>query len=111
MKDEERSCRGVIENFPLGTVTKLDDRRVFIFAGKDGLHAISSVCTHLGCLVSLRETGFQCPCHGSRFDRDGRVIAGPAPRNLPWFEINRGLDGSLVVDASREVGMGKTFKV
>ena len=38
---------GTAENFPVGTVKKLDDKGVFIFSTDDGLHAISSVCTHL----------------------------------------------------------------
>ncbi len=45
-----------------------------------GLHAVSLRCTHLGCLVRFNaaETSWDCPCHGSRFDVDGRVLEGPA---------------------------------
>ncbi len=48
------------------------------------LHAISARCTHMGCLVSWNtaEQSWDCPCHGSRFDVDGRVIQGPAVRPL-----------------------------
>lgn len=102
---------GIPENFPVGVVKKLEDQRVYIFSENDGLHAISSVCTHLGCIVALTDTGFQCPCHGSKYNRDGKVIAGPAPRNLPWWEISQSLDGSLIVDAAKEVKQGTTFKV
>ena len=102
---------GKPEEFPVGAVKKLDHKRVFIFSGSDGLHAVSSVCTHLGCIVNTAEWGFQCPCHGSRFDKNGKVIAGPAPRNLPWFEISRHVDGSLVVDAGREIKAGTIFRV
>lgn len=47
-------------------------------------HAISAVCTHLGCIVDWdADTGeFACPCHGSRFDADGEVTSGPAGRSL-----------------------------
>ncbi len=99
------------ENFPVGTVKKLDDKRVFIFSDNDGLYAVSSVCTHLGCIVNAVDWGFMCPCHGSKFNRDGRVISGPAPRNLPWFRITRHIDGNLVVDAGREIKTGTKFKV
>ena len=102
---------GIPENFPVGVVKKLEDQRVYIFSENDGLHAISSVCTHLGCIVALTDTGFQCPCHGSKFNLEGKVIAGPAPRPLPWWEISQSLDGTLIVDAATEVKQGTTFKV
>lgn len=99
------------ENFPVGTVKNLDEKGVFIFSNDDGLHAISSVCTHLGCIVSVTETGFQCPCHGSQYDDNGRVVAGPAPRNLAWLEISRSVDGSLMVDTASAVPAGTTLKL
>jgi len=102
---------GKAENFPVGTVKKLDDKGVFIFSNDDGLHAISSVCTHLGCIVAVTETGFQCPCHGSKYDENGKVIGGPAPRNLAWLEISRGLDGSLMVDTATAVPAGTRLKL
>jgi glycine/D-amino acid oxidase-like deaminating enzyme/nitrite reductase/ring-hydroxylating ferredoxin subunit len=48
------------------------------------LHAFSHVCTHLGCHLRWNpaETSFDCPCHGSRFDTEGKVIQGPAVRDL-----------------------------
>lgn len=102
---------GSPENFPVGTVKVLEDKNVFIFSDSDGLHAVSNVCTHLGCLVSATENGFLCPCHGSKYNRDGKVIAGPAPRNLPWLNISQRVDGTLVVNASKEIKTGTKFKV
>lgn len=101
---------GKPDSFPVGTVQKFDERGVFIFSSEDGIHAISSVCTHLGCLVAVTETGFQCPCHGSRYNETGKVVAGPAPRNLAWLEISQNLDGTLAVDTAREVPVGTKFK-
>ncbi len=102
---------GKPENFPVGTLKTLDDKKVFIFATGDGIHALSSVCTHLGCIVYPTEWGFQCPCHGSQYNQSGKVIAGPAPRNLAWLDISQSPDGTLVVDAAKEVKPGTTFKV
>lgn len=48
------------------------------------LHERQAICTHLGCVVSWNSTeqSWDCPCHGSRFDRLGHVINGPANRDL-----------------------------
>lgn len=47
---------------------------------RGGLHAVSAVCTHMGCLVAFNnaERTWECPCHGSRFGIDGGVLQGPA---------------------------------
>lgn len=56
---------------------------------RDGatISALSLVCTHLGCTVTVTPTELICPCHGSRFGRDGQVLAGPAPRPLPRLAV------------------------
>ena len=84
-------------------MTFLADRRVFLFHGPDGFFAISSICTHLGCNVKRTKVGFACPCHGSRFDKNGRVVHGPAPKPLPWFLLSLSPRGQLIVDLDRRV--------
>jgi Rieske Fe-S protein len=62
-------------------VLKIDGDNVAGFRDEQGrLHAVSAVCTHMGCLVGWNETdrSWDCPCHGSRFDHTGEVIHGPA---------------------------------
>lgn len=54
---------------------------------EDGLVVLYGVCTHLGCLPKWVETNhrFECPCHGSKFQLNGKYIEGPAPRSLDRF--------------------------
>jgi len=59
-------------------------RSVALFREGEEVHAISTVCTHLGCIVKAAGDGFECPCHGSRFAADGSVVKGPAPKPLAW---------------------------
>ncbi len=101
---------GKPETFPSGTSRKIDDKNLFVLSDEGGIYAITAVCQHLGCIVFTTEWGYQCPCHGSRYDKDGNVIGGPAPRALPWYEITQGVDGNLIVDASKEVAKGTKYK-
>jgi len=56
---------------------------------QDSIIAFTPKCPHLGCNVhwSSKEHAFLCPCHGSRFALNGRVIAGPAPRGLDTLPV------------------------
>jgi cytochrome b6-f complex iron-sulfur subunit len=90
-------------HFPPGSVTFLEDRRLFLFNEPEGFYTVSSVCTHLGCNVKRVASGFECPCHGSRFDANGRVVGGPAPAPLAWYALSLSPRGELVVDLDRTV--------
>lgn len=62
-----------------------EGRKVAAYRDEKGdLTRVSAVCTHLGCVVSFNnaEKSWDCPCHGSRFDLEGRVISGPAKKDL-----------------------------
>jgi glycine/D-amino acid oxidase-like deaminating enzyme/nitrite reductase/ring-hydroxylating ferredoxin subunit len=68
-----------------GAIIRRGAARIAAFRDVDGtLHERSAVCPHLGCIVQFDavEKTWDCPCHGSRFDRYGRVIVGPANRDL-----------------------------
>jgi cytochrome b6-f complex iron-sulfur subunit len=61
--------------------------------------ALYARCTHRGCLIEWdgEEDGFRCPCHGSRFDRVGQVVNGPAERPLERMRVVPQPDGGLLV--------------
>ena len=81
---------------------------VFVKRDADGLVALSAACTHMGCPVGLSPEGkgFLCPCHGGRYDGDGRPTGGPPKRPLVGLETL--IDGDEValrssVDSREEV--------
>jgi cytochrome b6-f complex iron-sulfur subunit len=82
---------GFPEDFPQGKMVFLPDWKVFVVREPEGFHAISAVCTHLGCTVIWEEKLgiFYCRCHGGRFHRDGHN-----------FALSLDDNGQLVVDKS-----------
>ncbi len=72
-----------------GAVIRRGTTKVAVYRdGRGGVHELSAVCPHLGCIVhwNAAESTWDCPCHGSRFHADGECINGPANRNLPPVE-------------------------
>ena len=76
-------------------------QKVFIETLSGKVRIQTAVCTHLGCTVNMVETGYQCPCHGSTYDRHGRNTGGPAPLPLVYFMVFRGASGDLMVDKNK----------
>lgn len=98
------------DRFAVGSSTYVAQHRLWLFRNDEGFHAISSICTHLGCVANRTEEGeFHCPCHGSRFDGSGKVTAGPAPKGLLWIELTVSPEGQLVADTLKEVDAGTVF--
>ena len=66
----------------------------------DGLMAMWWRCVHLGCRTPWCDpsVGFECPCHGSKYNLLGEYQAGPAPRNLDRFAVEVTADGRLIID-------------
>jgi cytochrome b6-f complex iron-sulfur subunit len=103
---------GSAQGFKGTEVTWFPEYRLWIYSHEGALYAISAICTHLGCTVGAQEGGgFFCPCHGSRFDPTGAVVAGPAPRRLVNLELFVSPDGQLVVDQQKEVSPQTRLKV
>ena len=111
---------GLPADFPDG-IKFLADERLFVFRQGQTFHAISAVCTHLGCTVRAEalanaQTAIVggsevrlthrclCPCHGSEYKGDGSNVAGPAPKPLAWYRLTVSPDdGQLVVDLADQV--------
>jgi len=104
---------GSPDDYPVNSVTYIQDQQVYIVRTERGLWAMSAVCTHLGCITQWKPESNQiaCPCHGSKFQREGNVQAGPAPRPLPHFAVRLAADGALVVDKLEAVKETEILKV
>jgi len=90
---------GRATSYPLGTTTMLPQIPAALRHNSKGFIAISMKCTHLGCTVDKPGESFVCPCHGSRFDENGKLTRGPATRDLPSLRVEQNEDGNLIVYA------------
>lgn len=79
---------------PLNGALLFRAERLALMRDDSGYYALSLVCTHLGCTVTVTEDALSCPCHGSRFDRQGKVLKGPADRPLERMPVE--VQGELV---------------
>ncbi|MCF7804753.1 MAG: ubiquinol-cytochrome c reductase iron-sulfur subunit [Candidatus Marinimicrobia bacterium] len=106
---------GKPEDFQDG-FTFIEHAKVFVEKQGDEYAALSAVCTHLGCTLKKENEGtsqyFQCPCHRSKFNADGKNIAGPANKPLQYLELLISPDdGQLMVDLSSPIGNRKALVV
>lgn len=93
---------GALDRYPPGSVTLDVNAAIYLVHIAEGYFSLSAICTHLGCMTAWKpELGMiACPCHGSRFSREGQKLAGPAPKPLPWLKAWISDDGDLMVDRS-----------
>tara|TARA_B100000700_G_C14937194_1_gene804937 strand:- start:532 stop:1395 length:864 start_codon:yes stop_codon:yes gene_type:complete len=82
----------------------------------DGLVAVYQRCVHLGCRVPWCNSsqGFECPCHGSKYNMIGEYFAGPAPRNLDRFNVTNAngrliIDTGTIIESPRAPGMSVKY--
>ena len=96
---------GLPSDYPVGSTTIFSDKRIALNRDLDGFYAISLICTHLGCTPRWfqNDNMFRCPCHGSRYLRDGVRFYGPAPRPMDVVQVGVGPDGQLFVDRGKIV--------
>ncbi len=103
---------GLPKQFAVGSATYFPKHSLWLFRDEAGFHAISSICTHLGCVAEREDDGaFSCPCHGSIFDDAGRVKGGPAPKGLVWVELGMSPEGQLIAETLKPVLAETTFEV
>jgi len=96
---------GKPESYPLDSITLDAISGIYLIRVQEGFFSLNAICTHLGCLTAWKqELGvIACPCHGSRFSREGQKLAGPAPRPLPWLKTWLNDDGDILVDRSTNI--------
>lgn len=105
---------GKPDSYGPGSVRSFDEHKTYVVRQRDGsFYAMSSVCTHLGCLTAWKSTedAAACPCHGSLFSRHGEVLAGPAPSPLPHYLTALDARGEIVVDRNIIVDRDTILKV
>jgi cytochrome b6-f complex iron-sulfur subunit len=88
---------GPTSDYPAGSRTAMPEIPVLIIHDEQGFKALSLVCPHLGCSVTLTDEGFTCPCHGSRFYSDGSLRNGPASHPLSSMKVEVNEAGHLIL--------------
>jgi cytochrome b6-f complex iron-sulfur subunit len=92
---------GSAADVPTDSVTAVQAMRGYVTDVKDQIVALSWKCPHLGCRVPWCASSgeFECPCHGSVYNRLGEWRAGPAPRGMDRYPVTV-VDGVVEVDTS-----------
>jgi len=92
---------GPVDAVPTSDVTEVQAIRGYVTEIEGETVALSWKCPHLGCRVPWCDSSgeFECPCHGSKFNRLGEWREGPAPRGLDRYAVEI-VDGTVQVDTS-----------
>ena len=104
---------GKPDRYAPDSVTLDPQTAIYVVRTAEGFFALSAICTHLGCLTAYKpDLGIiACPCHGSKFNKDGVKIEGPAPRPLPWLRMWVSDEGNLMVDRSNAIAIKQLVRV
>jgi Rieske Fe-S protein len=107
---EAKGFGGKVRSFPPEAVAdtgvvEVPAARSYLVRINGDVRALSQKCTHLGCRVPFCESSgqFECPCHGSVFNRAGEYRAGPAPRGMDQYATEVGTDGLLYIDTGSKI--------
>jgi Rieske Fe-S protein len=98
---------GSVSDVAVGSLQGVGDQPVAIGRDARGLYALSTICTHQACNIrksgSVSANGLACNCHGSRYDANGSVTNGPAPRSLDHYKVELAPDGSIIIQGGQIV--------
>jgi cytochrome b6-f complex iron-sulfur subunit len=106
------SARTYIQPYPIADVPKAKKSGAYsdpVLAGMSvGFVALYQKCVHLGCRVPWCQSSqwFECPCHGSQYNRVGEKKGGPAPRGLDRFALTVDSGNNVTVDTSKTAFQG-----
>lgn len=74
-----------------GSIIEINNEKIGIYKNANGkIYAVKPICTHLGCLLSWNDVDktWDCPCHGSRFNFDGKSLYDPAFKDLEVYNLD-----------------------
>ena len=76
--------KGMLSKYEDIKYEKIDGKEVAIYVDENGTHKVYTKCPHMGCklIFNEKEKTWDCPCHASRFDIDGKVISGPSNESI-----------------------------
>ena len=99
------AARSYVTQYPAEALPKakgVPEYQPLLSGMEEGVIASYQKCPHLGCRVPFCNSSqwFECPCHGSQYNRVGEKKAGPAPRGMDHFTINISVSGDVVIDTS-----------
>lgn len=98
---------GNVKSVPVGTLEAVGGQPVILGRDSGGLYALTALCTHDQCDMTtdgkISPSGIFCSCHGSRFDPNGKVVAGPARAALAHYKVDLAADGSITIQAGTVV--------
>ena len=83
--------------YPPGSRVLLMHIPAVLIHGDDGYLALNLICTHLGCTVEGKNTEYECPCHGSKYDEKGFVIRGPSKLPLRRLKVDVNEAGNVIL--------------
>lgn len=97
MLREELGLRFLDSKVIVVQVSELEYPIFIVQKDEDNYHALSVRCTHQGCHVRPKGNFLTCPCHGSIYDLNGKVIRGPAKAPLQSFDVEVAANGIDVI--------------